>query len=143
MKSVFVVFAAFTIALSACGQKLKEKDVPVVVKEAFNKQFTAAKDVEWEMEDGKYEVEFEINDEEMSAVFTNAGVLEETEVEIKKEALPAAVLSYLDANYKGVKIKETAKITKANGDVIYEAEIKGKDLMFDANGKFLFAKENK
>jgi hypothetical protein len=30
-----------------------------------------------------------------------------------------------------------AKITKANGEVNYEAEVKGQDLIFDANGRFL------
>ena len=30
-----------------------------------------------------------------------------------------------------------AKITKANGEMIYEAEIKGKDLLFDMNGNFI------
>jgi hypothetical protein len=34
-------------------------------------------------------------------------------------------------------VKETAKITKANGEVNYEVGIKGKDVLFDAKGKFL------
>lgn len=133
--------AVLTVTFSACGQKVKEKDVPAVVKEAFQKQFAGAKEVEWEKEEGKYEVEFEQNDQEMSAVFTADGMLEETEIEIKKEALPSAVLTYLNTNYRGEKIKEAAKITKANGEVNYEAEVKGKDLMFDANGNFLMEKK--
>jgi len=143
MKNLLGLFFALSVTIAACGQKLKEKDVPAAVKEAFQKQFGGAKEVEWEKEEGKFEVEFEQNHKEMSAVFTASGALEETEVEIKKEELPASVLSYVSQNYKGEKIKEAAKITKANGEINYEAEVKGKDLMFDANGNFLMAKEEK
>lgn len=39
--------------------------------------------------------------------------------------------------YKGKTIKEGAKITTADGTVNYEAEVDGKDVIFDTNGKFL------
>ena len=38
--------------------------------------------------------------------------------------------------YKGLDIG-SAKITKADGSVVYEAEIKGKDLLFDAKGNLI------
>ncbi len=79
----------------------------------------------------------------MSAVFSETGVLEETEVEIKKDELPTSVVTYISQNYNRSKIKEAAKIIKANGEVNYEAEVKGNDLMFDANGNILKAKEEK
>ena len=136
MKKLLVFFGV-ALAVSACGQKLKESEVPVAVKEAFHKQFTQVKEIKWEKENGKLEVNFEQNDQEMSAVFAEDGVLEETEVEIKKDELPASVVTYISQNYKGSKIKEAAKITKANGEVDYEAEVKGNDLIFDSNGNFL------
>ena len=136
MKKLLVFFGV-ALAVSACGQKLKESEVPVAVKEAFHKQFTQVKEIKWEKENDKLEVNFEQNDQEMSAVFTSAGVLEETEVEIKKDELPASVVTYISQNYKGSKIKEAARITKANGEVNYEAEVKDNDLIFDPNGNFL------
>ena len=51
--------------------------------------------------------------------------------------LPEAVLSYVKEHYKGKVIKEGAKITKADGTVNYEAEVSGKDVIFDSNGKFI------
>ena len=136
MKKLLVFFAV-ALAVSACGQKLKESEVTAGVKEAFHKQFTGVEEVKWEKENDKFEVNFEQNDEAMSAVFTPAGVLEGTEVEIKKDELPASVVTYISQNYKGSKIKEAARITKANGEVNYEAEVKGNDLIFDPNGNFL------
>jgi len=43
----------------------------------------------------------------------------------------------LPKNIRAKKIKEAAKITDAKGVVTYEAEVTGKDLIFDASGKFL------
>jgi hypothetical protein len=142
MKNLFVLFA-LSVAITSCKEEtLKEKDVPAVVKAAFQKQFPGAKEAEWENEEGNYEVSFEQDGKKMNAVFTTAnGALDETEVEIKKEELPALAIAYLSQNYKDEKIEEAAKITKANGEINFEAEVKGKDLMFDANGNFLMAKE--
>jgi hypothetical protein len=58
-------------------------------------------------------------------------------MEIKVSELPGSVMQYITAHHKGASVKEAAKITKANGEVNYEAEVKGMDLIFDATGKFL------
>lgn len=65
------------------------------------------------------------------------GNLIETESEIAISALPKTVTDYLAKNHKGEKIKEAAKIVTVSGKVTYEAEIKGKDLLFDENGNLI------
>ncbi len=132
-----VMLAASVISLSACGQKLKEKDVPTGVISAFKQQFSDAKDVDWEMENGNYEAEFKSGKTEQSAVFDAVGKVLETEAEIKVNELPASVLEYISNKYKGEKIKEASKITGVAGAVSYEAEVHDKDLIFDSNGKFV------
>ena len=132
MMSVFAV----SIALNACAQKLKEADVPVAVKTSFTKKYpgTVAK---WEKEDGKYEAGFKQGGNNMSALFEANGTMTESEMDIKVSDLPASVLTYVKEYYKGKTIKEGAKITKADGTVNYEAEVDGKDVIFDAEGKFI------
>ena len=58
-------------------------------------------------------------------------------MEIELNQLPSGVLDYVKANYKGQSVKEAAKITDVKGAVTYEVEIKGMDLIFDSNGKFI------
>jgi hypothetical protein len=70
----------------------------------------------------------------MKICATNLG---KTAGEIELNQLPKGVLEYVKANYKGQKVKEAAKITDAKGTVTYEAEIKGMDILFDSNGKFI------
>jgi hypothetical protein len=53
--------------------------------------------------------------------------------------MPASIVSYVKMHYKGQAIKEAAKVTNAKGIVTYEAEVKGKELIFDEKGNFLKA----
>jgi hypothetical protein len=135
-KLVLMTFAAMITSLTF-AQKLQEKDVPTPVKTAFQKNFPHAKVEKWEKEGVNFEAEFELNKTEQSVLFDANGNLLETEVEIKLTQLPKGVLEYVKANYNGQKLKEAAKITDAKGTVTYEAEIKGMDLLFDSNGKFI------
>ena len=93
--------------------------------------------MKWEKEDGNYEVTFVDKGKELSAVYNAKGILTESEHEIKVSELPAAVTAYMKDHYKGITVKGAAKITKADGSINYEAAIKGKDVLFDANGKFI------
>ena len=51
--------------------------------------------------------------------------------------LPAGVTDYVHSHYPGAKITEAGKVTDAEGKTRYEAEVKGKDLLFDEKGNFL------
>lgn len=134
MKKFLLIAAVMTgFAGAGCAQN---KNIPEPVKQAFAKKFpgTTAK---WEKENEQYEAGFTVQGTKMSALFEKDGTLLESETEIKKTDLPSAITVYLNTHYKGAAIKEAAKITLANGDIQYEAEVKGKDLIFDAAGKFL------
>jgi Skp family chaperone for outer membrane proteins len=142
MKKVALsIMALIAIMFSAGAQQTGEKstksvNVPAAVAAAFAKQY-AGVTPKWEKEDGDYEASFEQHDKETSVVYTAAGQLKETEVEIAVNELPAAATAYLAKNHPNAKVKEAAKITAANGVVTYEAEVKDKDLLFDVNGNFI------
>jgi len=130
MKKLMMIIAVSTgIAVSACAQV----KVPSAVKSAFEKEYPSTK-VKWEKEGSNYEAGFEQKGHEMSVVYTLAGVATEKEVEIAVIELPKAVRDYVSQHYKGAKIKEAAKITKSNGEVQYEAEVNGKDILVTPNG---------
>ena len=137
MKKLITLTACITsIAFTASAQKTDAGKVPAAVKTSFAKQYPGVA-TKWEKENGKYEASFKKDGNTMSALFEKNGTMTESETDIKVSALPAAVLAYVKANYKGKTIKEGAKITKADGTVMYEAEVDGKDVIFDNNGKFV------
>jgi len=137
MRKSILLLAATMICSLVSAQKLKEAQVPQVVRDAFKSSYKNIKKVTWEKEGGNYEAEFENGGKENAVVFNTAGSVLETEVGIKPEELPAAAKEYISKNYKTKKIKEATTITDAQGNLNYEAEVDGKDLIFDSSGNYL------
>jgi hypothetical protein len=137
MRNLFILVIMLDIAgFSACEQKLKESQVPSTVKAAFEKAYPNTK-ATWDKEGEGYEGEFKKDGREMSVIIDGSGNITETETMIAVTDLPVPISDYMNKYYSGMKIEEAAKIIKASGDVNYEAEIKEKDIVFDANGNFL------
>jgi hypothetical protein len=137
MNKPILLIAAIMSCLSASAQKVKENQVPQVVRDAFKNSFNESKKIKWEKENGNYEVEFERAGKEESVVFNPSGSILESEVEIKAEELPAETREYVAKNYKAKKIKEASRISDAQGLTRFEAEVGGRDLIFDSSGKFI------
>jgi hypothetical protein len=113
------------------------QNVPETVKSAFSKIFPNTAVKKWDKEGGNYEANFTKDGKTMSATFDAQGNWKETETDIKIGELPPAVLDYVKINYKGASIKEASIVSNPAAKKMYEAEVKGKDLLFDENGKFL------
>ncbi len=135
MKKLVVIAVVFTAI------NCKAQNVPASVKSAFQKSFPGITVKKWDKEDGGYEANFNKDGKTMSATFDANGNWQETETDIKVSELPSAVSNYIKANYKGARIKEAAITETAKGKM-YEAEVKGKDLLFDMQGRFLKVEED-
>ncbi len=140
MKKLMIVALFGLMVSQVSAQKIKESEVPKVVKDAFMKAYPAAKDVKWDKEDGSFEASFDLSKKDMSVLLDDMGMIKEVETEIAKSELPQAMQETLKKDYAGYKIEETAKIV-SNGVTTYEAEVeKGEktvELIFDNNGKLL------
>ncbi len=124
-------FLSLFVVVSCTAQ-----NTPAAVSGAFEKAFPGVTVKKWDKEDENYEANFSKDGKSMSATFDASGKWMETETEIKVSDLPVTVTNYIKTNYKGSGIKEVAIIQTPTGKM-YEAEVKGKDLLFDINGKFL------
>lgn len=147
-KLTLIVALSFGVSASY-AQKVKEADVPVVVKDAFAKKYPGLK-AEWEKEDGNYEAEFggkkmSVNMEtgssskvriEGTVLISPDGSILETEEEIEREVLPKEITEYVKKSLGDKKIAEAYKITNASGAISYEIEIGKDEYLFDANGNF-------
>ena len=120
------------------AQRVKPAEVPAPVKTALQRNYPSASGVTWEKEKGNYEANWGgKSGEDNSVLFTPAGVFVEQVVAMQAAKLPPAVAEYVRAHYSGAKITEAWKVTDAEGQIRYEAEVKGKDLLFDEKGNFL------
>jgi uncharacterized membrane protein YkoI len=127
---ILAIFALATIEVNA--QKMTADKVPSAVKENFAKQYANVKGAKWDKEGADYEASFKMDGKDMSAVFDGKGMEKEVETDIKFSELPMPVQTAL----KGKKVKEAA-IIKKGGKTFYEAEVGGKDLLFEADGKMV------
>ena len=141
MKKMLFALLTFSVVTVAQAQKKPAMvKAPAAAKEAFAKAHPGATG-KWEKEDANYEVTFKESGKTMSCIVTPNGSILETETDMPVTSLPAPVTAYIAQHYKGVKVKEAATIVKADGTTEYEANIKGKDVMFDENGKLLSSKK--
>ena len=136
MKKI-LISALMLFSITSFAKKISSSDVPLIVKKAFHKYFQAASKPSWELEKGNYEANFVQSGMKMSATFDSNGGWLETETEIGTNTLPSDANIYIEKNCKGKNIKKVSRIKMANGEEMYEAEVKGMDYIFDANGKFI------
>lgn len=112
-------------------------DVPAAAKATLARFYPGVKNAKWEKEDGNYEVGFMNQNKHLSLVIDVKGAVLETETTIAVSALPESVRSYVTKHHAGKSIKEAAEIIDAKGRKMYEAQVGGKDLMFDEKGAFI------
>ncbi|UOE51706.1 PepSY-like domain-containing protein [Mucilaginibacter sp. SMC90] len=137
-KTILLSITAALLGTGAIAKAANSLDVPAVVKQSLLKKYPNATKVTWEKEKGNYEANWGgKSGEDTSVTFTPAGSFVEEVDAIPVTRLPAAVFEYIKINYKGSKVKEAGQVTDAAGKKMFEAEIKGRDLLFDENGKFI------
>ena len=137
MKKSVMIVALIMFSFASFAQKTKEQNVPQVIKNELHEKFPNAKEVKWDKEENNYEASFKNNKVDNSILFNVNGKIIETEIAITASQLPKKALQYLNDNFKNQKVDEAAKIISEKGITTYEAEIQGKDVFFDENGKLL------
>jgi uncharacterized protein YxeA len=141
-KILSFVTVLLTISSAAFTQEKKEsKDnipVPAIVKAALYKKYAEAKNVTWEKEKGNYEANWGgKSGEDNSVQFTPSGNFIEIVKAISVNQLPPNVIAYVKQHYQGAAITEAGKVTDAKENSFFEAEVRGKDIIFDEKGNFV------
>jgi hypothetical protein len=135
-----LLFAVSTLMLYAFAnaQNIKPTLVPAGAKTALLNKYPEAKKVTWEKEKGNYEANWGgKSGEDMSVQFTPNGEFIEQVKAINVTKLPALAATYIKQHYKTAKISEAGKVTNAKGENFFEAEVNGKDLLFNEKGNFV------
>lgn len=140
MKKLLLISLPVMLLLGsqAKAQNIKTADVPATVKSALMQKYPKAAKVTWEKEKGNYEANWGgKSGEDLSVQYTPKAEFVEQVQAIPVTALPQPVAAYVKQHYNGAKITEAGKVTDAKGQNFFEAEIKGKDLIFDEKGNFV------
>lgn len=138
MKTIRIFFATMLIS----STYILPAQISNLAVEAFESKYPGAEAVEWEEEEGGYEVEFEWEGQEMEAEFDTEGNWLATEWEMDTEDLPEATLRSITINYKGFEIEEVEGMESAAlGKHIYSVELEKDDteleILINSDGEIL------
>ena len=142
MKKHLFTGVALLFGAAAFSQKLKADRVPAAVKAALKTAHPAAT-ANWEREDANFEANFQEGGRAVSCIITPAGAITETETILPRTELPQSVQLYITQHLAGKKIRETARIIRADGTTVYEVVAGRKEYLFDAAGTLTDAKKEK
>jgi uncharacterized protein YjiK len=138
MKKYIIIFLA-VVGTSACDNPWGITKLPEAVEDNFVKMHPTAERVEWNLEQDKYQVEFEISTRERSALFSADGKLLEYSEEIDEQYLPSASMHYLQRNFGDNAIDEVHRV-KQDRQTFYRVNLNPEEdavLEFDENGQLL------
>lgn len=130
--AVGLLFSGFTYA-----QDIPAKDVPLEVRNSFQKAFPNATKVEWELKGDLYNADFDIGRRDHEVWFTNKGAIVKHKKEIRAKELPVAVSNVIKKNYSGYRIDDVDQFQEGK-TVLYKVELKKigeeKKVVFDSKG---------
>jgi hypothetical protein len=143
MRTITLVVMSLAIAFCACGQKVKETEVPPAVLDKFKAEYPSKTDVKWEKKGSNFEAKYKDKNEYLAVQYDKDGNVVQLEHEIALSLLPAEVKTYTEKNAPGKNITEAYMVTDKNGDKVYECVIEQTTYVFDSNGNYKDKKAKK
>jgi len=140
MKKKILILAALVAFFStAQAQGIAMSQVPSVILNEFNKQFSKARDLDWELDNDLFEVEFETQwGRKHTAFYDLTGNLVRHEEELAEGELPDAIRKSLTKDFAGYSIDEAICITE-KGVKFYQLDLEALlkqdwEVVFDDEG---------
>ena len=133
MKKILVALFAFLTIGTVASFANEEPGVDPRILSAFQKEFSFAKDVKWEMKGDLAQVNFSLNDHGFVAWYNSNAELVTTARNILYMQLPLSVIRSLEKNYSNANFSGIIEVTR-NNETFYQlqAEKKNKKLLLKA-----------
>ena len=148
MRKLLILLAAASICSAAYAGPVMDDDIakaPKKVEKAFQKMYTGAKDIEWELKLDIYAVDFKIDGKDVEAYYNAEGTWLRSKEDVSASSVPAAVKKAVKEAYPDFKIEDYDLVKDARGNEFYSVEIEKESRDGDteltvrvlANGKIL------
>jgi Putative beta-lactamase-inhibitor-like, PepSY-like len=135
-------FILSLLLIASIGSRAQIFKVPDLVKQSFDKQYPAAKEVDWNGGVDNHTVQFKLDDKKYKASYTPSGSWNYTETKVAIDSLPKSVqLSFGSSNYKTWTVKECIEVIKPRAEaneykiIVQKSAINKRVLLFDAKGR--------
>lgn len=141
MRTLNMIAVLAFASLGSAAQDLKAEQVPVKIISEFQKSYPKVTNMEWEMKETYYEVEFDIGKYDHEISYDNEGKVVKERIEVSPSELPAALQELIKNKYPDYTIDEV-EMTRMQGKISYKVEIdqgwfKERKLVIDHTGKLI------
>jgi len=126
-KIACVVMIYLLTGLAVFSQEIPPGNVPNPVKQAFTKQFPAAKAVKYGLDKTDYQVNFLQQGKECIVTYSAAGKWLGTDKEITSDGLPKEVSSAVAKNFPGLTIVTVVRREAPDKGICFEMDLKKND----------------
>jgi len=116
MKKIIIMLA---VAISSLTAFASEETVSSIVLNAFNKEFSGAKDVQWTVTNDYYKAEFVYNGQKVNAFYKSSGEMMALTRNITSVQLPINLQTSLKNNYNNYWISDLFEISNDEGTSYY------------------------
>ena len=106
-------------------------NVPSAIAANFRALFPTARDIDWDVSNDVYKVDFEINNVDYDAWYRQDGTLLMYKFDISRSTLPTAVKNSISTQFSGYVIEDAEKVLKPNS-VGYFVELESRNIEEDA-----------
>ena len=129
MKKIFVALLAFLTIGAATSFANEEHNVDPGILSAFQKEFSFAKDVKWEMKGEFAQVNFSVNDHGFVAWYNSNAELVSTARNMLFMQLPLSVIRAMEKNYSDTDLSGIIEVTR-NDETFYQLHAEKKNKKF-------------
>jgi hypothetical protein len=132
-KMIVTLFAFFTIGIAASIGN-EEPNVNPKILSAFQKEFSFAQNVKWQIKGELTQVNFSVNDHGFVAWYNSAGELVSTARNLLYMQLPLSVIKTLEKDFADASLFGFVEITR-DDETVYriQAERKNKKFLLDVS----------
>jgi uncharacterized membrane protein YkoI len=142
-KMVFFSLLTF-LAVYTYAQDIDQKNVPAVIVNAFQLEYANADDVDWELREGNYRVEFELNKKDHRVLLDNKGNILKHRQELWESEIPLALIETVRSKCKYFDL-DNAVVNEEGGKAVYyiSFEVNNRDCKFwmDERGRLLLYRQ--
>lgn len=148
MKKIILSITVSAALLFSAATYAADKNPGKTVEQAFNREFTQVKDVEWTTVNNEavYKATFVFNNESLNAFFTPEGEFLGTTRQVSKSQLPIGVVTELDRQYPNARLATVFEYSKKDGLAYYITIVnsngKGVTIKATGNGELTVYKKN-
>lgn len=136
MKKAFLALSIFLTIGFTTALAYNEKKVDPKVLSAFQKEFSLAENVKWEIKDGLSQVRFSLFDQSLVAWYNSEAELLSTVRNISYKQLPLSVIKSLEEKYGEADFTSMLEVTRAHEtNYIIQVEAKEKKLLLKSNAE--------